>query len=93
MAPKGGTDLHETAAAFGKALKHEIKAVQLLETPWQSVMEAMGMPADRTGLYIEMVNSFNSGCIHFGNPGTEKFHLPTTIEVFAKQFIQQGKYA
>jgi hypothetical protein len=42
------------------------------------------MPADRTGLYIEMVKSFNSGWIHFGNPGTEKFHGPTTIVIRAR---------
>jgi NAD(P)H dehydrogenase (quinone) len=82
--PEGGTDLHEAAAAFGRALGHEVKAVQLPEAAWQSVLEAMGMPADRTGLYIEMVKSFNSGWIHFGNSGTEKFHGPTTIEAFAQ---------
>lgn len=81
--PKGGTDLYEVAAAFGKALGREVKAVQLPEAAWQGVLEAMGTPADRTGLYIEMVKSFNSGWIHFGNPDTEKFYGPTTIEAFA----------
>jgi NAD(P)H dehydrogenase (quinone) len=83
--PEGGTDLYETATAFGTALGREVKAVQLPETAWQSVLEAMGMPADRTGLYIEMVKSFNSGWIHFGNPGTETFHGPTTIQAFAQK--------
>lgn len=82
--PKGGTDLYEVAAAFGKALGREVKPVQLPEAAWQGVLVAMGMPADRTELYIEMVKSFNSGWIHFGNPGTEKFYGPTTIEAFAK---------
>lgn len=86
--PVGGTDLLETAAAFGKALGREVKAVQLPEAAWQSVLEAMGMPADRTGLYVEMVKSFNSGWIHFGNPRTEKFHGPTTIEMFAQKLIK-----
>ena len=85
--PEGGTDLHETAAAFGRALGREVKAVQLPEAAWQNVLEAMGTPADRTGLYIEMVKSFNSGWIHFGNSGTEKFHGPTTIEVFAQEVV------
>jgi uncharacterized protein YbjT (DUF2867 family) len=80
--PEGGTDLYEVAAAFGKALGREVKAVQLPEPAWQSVLEAMGMPAARTGLYIEMVKGFNSGWIHFNNPGTEIFHGPTTIEMF-----------
>jgi uncharacterized protein YbjT (DUF2867 family) len=81
--PKGGTDLYEVAAAFGKALGREVKAVQLPEVAWQGVLEGIGMPADRTGLYMEMVRSFNSGWIHFGNPGTEKFYGATTIEAFA----------
>src|SRR5580658_4535162 len=86
--PKGGTDLHETATAFGKALGRDVKAVQLPEPAWQTVLEGIGMPADRTGLYMEMVKSFNSGWIHFGNPGTEKFHGPTTIEAFAQERVK-----
>ncbi len=86
--PKGGTDLHATAAAFGRALGREVKAVQLPEAAWQNVLEAMDTPADRTGLYIEMVKSFNSGWIHFGNSGTEKFHGPTTIDAFAQELVK-----
>lgn len=86
--PEGGTDLHQTAAAFGRALGREVKAVQLPEPAWQSALEGIGMPADRTGLYIEMVKSFNSGWIHFGNPGTETFHGPTTIEAFAQERVK-----
>ena len=86
--PEGGTDLHETATAFGRALNRQVKAVQLPEVAWQSVLEGMGMPADRTELYIEMVKSFNSGWIHFGNPGTERFHGPTTIEAFAQERVK-----
>jgi NAD(P)H dehydrogenase (quinone) len=87
--PEGGTDLYETAAAFAKVVSREVKAVQLPEAAWQSVLEAIGTPADRTGLYIEMVKSFNSGWIHFGNQGTEKFHGPTTIEAFAQNLLKQ----
>ncbi len=86
--PKGGTDLLETAAAFGRALGRAVKAVQLPEVAWQTVLEGMGMPADRTGLYIEMVKSFNSGWIHFGNAGTETFHGQTTIEAFAQVLVK-----
>jgi uncharacterized protein YbjT (DUF2867 family) len=89
--PEGGTDLHETAAAYAKLVGREVKAEQLPETAWQSILEAMGMPAERTGLYIEMVKSFNSGWIHFGNPGTEKFHGPTTIRAFAQDLLKNRK--
>jgi NAD(P)H dehydrogenase (quinone) len=86
--PQGGTDLLETAAAFGAALGREVKAVQLPEAVWQRVLEGMGMPADRTGLYIEMVKSFNSGWIHFSNPGTETFHGQTTIAAFVRGLVK-----
>jgi NAD(P)H dehydrogenase (quinone) len=86
--PEGGTDLHKTAAAFGRALGRDVKAVQLPEAAWQNVLEAMGMPGDRTSLYIEMVKSFNSGWIHFGNSGTEKFRGPTTIEAFTQKLVK-----
>jgi NAD(P)H dehydrogenase (quinone) len=85
--PEGGTDLREVAAAFGKALHRDVKAVQLPEAAWQNVLEGMGMPADRTGPFIEMVKGFNSNWIHFGNPGTEKFHGPTTIEAFVQKLV------
>jgi uncharacterized protein YbjT (DUF2867 family) len=86
--PEGGTDLHEAAAAYAKLAGREVKAVQLPEAAWQSVLEAMGMPADRTGLYIEMVKSFNASWIHFDNPGTEKFYGPTMIEAFAQDLLK-----
>jgi NAD(P)H dehydrogenase (quinone) len=86
--PQGGTDLLEVAAAFGGALGREVTAVQLPEAAWQSVLENMGMPADRTGLYMEMAKSFNSGWIHFGNAGTEAFHGKTTIEAFVQRLAK-----
>jgi uncharacterized protein YbjT (DUF2867 family) len=85
---QGETDLHQAAAGFGKALGRVVKAIQLPEAAWQTVLEGMGMPPDRTALYIEMVKSFNSGWIHFGNPGTERFHGPTTIEEFAQERVR-----
>src|ERR1700757_1312858 len=91
--PEGGTDLYETAAAFGRALGRQGKAVQLPEAARQNALEAMGMPADRTGLYIEMVKSFNSGWIHFGNSGTQTFHGPTTVEAFAQDQLKNGTQA
>jgi uncharacterized protein YbjT (DUF2867 family) len=86
--PEGGTTLLETAAAFGKALGRQVSAVGLPEAAWQSVLEGIGMPGDRTGLYVEMVRGFNSGWIHFGNPGTERFFGPTTIEAFAEARVK-----
>lgn len=85
-----GTDLYQVAEAFGKALGREVKPVVLPEPAWQGVLEAMGTPSDRTNLYKEMVRSFNSGWIHFGNPGTEKFHGTTSIEDYARKLATRG---
>jgi len=85
----GGSDMYAVAAAFGKALGREVTPIALPEPAWQSVLESIGMPADRTGLYKEMVKSLNSGWIHFGNPGTEKFHGSTTLEAFAQKLINK----
>ena len=40
-------------------------------------MAQHGMPADLSGAYIEMLDSFNSGWIDFGVAGTE--HVKGTI--------------
>jgi NAD(P)H dehydrogenase (quinone) len=44
--------------------------------------------SDRTGLYIEMMKSFDSGWIRFGNLGTEVFHGQMTIEAFARGLVK-----
>src|SRR5580658_10564362 len=38
--PVGGTDLYTTAAAYGKALKRQVKPIELPEPAWQSVLES-----------------------------------------------------
>jgi NAD(P)H dehydrogenase (quinone) len=86
--PKGGTDLHQVAAAYGKALGREVKAVAVPEAAWQNVLDGIGLPAERSGPYIEMVKSFNSEWIHLGNPGTEAFYGPTTIDAFAQSMVK-----
>lgn len=82
---EGGSDLNEVASVFARVFGRDTKAVVLPEPAWQGALEAMGFPANRTELFKEMVRSFNSGWIHFGNAGTEKFHGPTTVEAFAQK--------
>jgi uncharacterized protein YbjT (DUF2867 family) len=60
--PEGGTDLYETATAYAKLAGREVKPVQLPEAVWQSVLEAMGMPADRTGLSACGVTRESAAC-------------------------------
>ncbi len=42
-------------------------------------MAQHSMPADRSGAYIEMLDSFNSGWIKFGVPNTE--HVKGSIDL------------
>jgi hypothetical protein len=54
---------------------------------WVDTLAQDGMPADRSGAYIEMVDSLNSGWIDFGVPGTEHIKgttdLVTTVKALA----------
>lgn len=85
--PEGGTSQAQVAAAFSKAMGREVKAIELPEPAWQTVLQGMGLPADRTGLFIETLKATNCGWIRLGNPGTEKFHGSTTIDAFAQNAV------
>lgn len=61
----------DVAAALGTALGRAIAAVAVPRDSWVDTLAQNGMPADRSGAYIEMVDSLNSGWIGFSVPGTE----------------------
>jgi len=46
---------------------------------WVETLAQNGMPSDRSGAYIELVDGINSGWIHFGVPETE--HVKGTIDL------------
>jgi len=54
-------------------------------------MAQHGLPADRSGAYLEMLDSFNSGWIDFGAPNTEPVHgtadLLSTVRSLALKSI------
>ena len=54
---------------------------------WVRSLAQNGMPADRSGAYIEMVDSLNTGWIDLGVPGTEQTKgttdLVTTVKALA----------
>lgn len=62
---------NDVAAALGKALGRPIKAVAVPRETWVDTMAQHGIPADRSGAYIEMLDNFNSRWIDFGVPNTE----------------------
>jgi NAD(P)H dehydrogenase (quinone) len=62
----------DAAAALGVAIGRPIAAVAVPRESWVDILAQNGMPADRSGAYIEMVDSINSGWIDFGVLGTEQ---------------------
>jgi NAD(P)H dehydrogenase (quinone) len=77
----------DAAAALGAAIGRPIAAVAVPRDSWVRSLAQNGMPADRSGAYIEMVDSLNSGWIDLGVPGTEQTKgttdLVTTVKALA----------
>jgi NAD(P)H dehydrogenase (quinone) len=80
----------DAAAALGTAIGRPIAAVAVPRDSWVDNLAQNGMPADRSGAYIEMVDSLNSGWIDLGVPGTEQakgsIDLVTTVKALAAKF-------
>ena len=80
---------NDVAAALGKALDRPISAVAVPRETWVDTLAQNGMPADRSGAYIEMLDSLNKHWIDFGVPNTEHIKgttdLLTTVKALAAQ--------
>ncbi len=70
---------NDVAAALSLALGKAITPVAVSRDTWVETLAQNGIPADRSGAYIEMTDSFNSGWIGFGAPGAE--HSKGTIDL------------
>jgi NAD(P)H dehydrogenase (quinone) len=70
---------NDVAVALGEALDRPITAVAVPRETWVETMAQNGIPADLSGHYIEMLDSFNSGWIDFGVAGTE--HVKGSIDL------------
>jgi NAD(P)H dehydrogenase (quinone) len=79
----------DAAVALGAAIGRPVAAVAVPRDRWVRSLAQNGMPADRSGAYIEMVDSLNSGWIDFGVPGTEQTKgttdLVTTVKALAEK--------
>lgn len=69
--PKKVTPL-DIAQTFASLLNKEVAVEAVPRSQWVKNFVQQGMPEDRTGPRIAMVEAFNSEWIHFGNPDTEK---------------------
>jgi NAD(P)H dehydrogenase (quinone) len=79
----------DAAVALGAAIGRPVAAVAVPRDSWVRSLAENGMAADRSGAYIEMVDSLNSGWIDFGVPGTEQTKgttdLVTTVKALASK--------
>ncbi len=74
----------ELAAQLGEAMGREVKAQAVPRGAWGDALQHMGMPAEFTWAYEEMMDGVNSGWISFGVPETERVEGTTSArEVFA----------
>jgi NAD(P)H dehydrogenase (quinone) len=77
----------DAAKAFSKVLGREVNVRPIARSQWQEKFVAQGMPADRTGARIEMVEGFNSGWIDFEGGSAEHFTGKLTIEQVIKNLV------
>jgi NAD(P)H dehydrogenase (quinone) len=70
---------NDVAVALGEALGRPITGVAVPRETWVETLAQNGIPANLSGNYIEMLDSFNSGWIHFGVPDTE--HVKGSIDL------------
>jgi len=80
----------DVAAALGAAIGRPISAVAVPRDSWVDTLAQNGMPADRSGAYIEMVDSLNSGWIDFGVPGTEQTKGTTDLVSTVKALVAKS---
>jgi uncharacterized protein YbjT (DUF2867 family) len=61
----------ELATELGEVLGRDVKAQAIPREAWSGALQHMGLPADSTWAYEEMIDGVNSGWIDFGVAGTE----------------------
>lgn len=80
------------ANAFAEALGHPVNLNPVPRETWQDVFVAAGMPADRTGARIDMLDGFNSGWIDFeGAPAEHVVGQVTLEQVVAGLLTRSGE--
>jgi NAD(P)H dehydrogenase (quinone) len=72
---------NDVAGALEVAIGRPVTAVAVPRENWVGALAQNGMPADRSGAFIEMVESLNSGWINFGVAGTE--HVKGTVALMS----------
>jgi NAD(P)H dehydrogenase (quinone) len=82
----------DVAAALEKALGRPVSGVAVPRETWVDTMAQHGLPADRSGAYLEMLDNFNSRWIDFGVPGTEHIKGKLDLESTVKTLVAQSEH-
>ena len=81
---------NDTAAAFARALRRDVRSVTVPESDWQATVESFGFSPEAANDYVEMMRGFNSGHIVFeNNAATETRRGETTIEAYAAEAVKE----
>ncbi len=76
---------NEVAAAMSEVLNRPVQPQAVPRDQWTATLQQFGFPPSMIPLYAEMIDSTNSGWIHFGVPDTEHRSGKTTAaEVFRR---------
>jgi uncharacterized protein YbjT (DUF2867 family) len=79
----------DVAAAFARHLNRQVLAKPVPRDQWAGLFEKQGMPPDRTGPRMEMLDGFNSGWIDFASTGAEHFLGVRTLDDVIRDLLQK----
>jgi len=81
---------NDTATAFAHLLQRDVRAVPILESEWQKMIEGFGFSPEGANNYVEMMRGFNSGHIVFeGGSGVRTVKGQTTIDDAISKMIEE----
>jgi NAD(P)H dehydrogenase (quinone) len=81
---------NDVAAALAEALARPVAGFAVPRETWVDTLAQNGMPADRSGAYIEMIDSFNARWIDFGVPGTEQVKGAIDLRAAVKSMVTKA---
>jgi NAD(P)H dehydrogenase (quinone) len=79
----------DAAEAFSNILNRKVTVNPVPRREWQKAFVAQGMPPERTGPRMEMVDGFNSGWIEFEKVNCEAVKGRTTIEEALRKLVSR----
>ena len=81
---------NDVAVALGNALGRPVTGVAVPRETWVDTLAQHGMPAERSGAYIAMIDSFNARWIDFGVPGTERIQGSTDLFTNVRYLVSRS---